>query len=288
MIDRRARDLPLDAHLHTDLSPDSEVPIDVYAAQARERGIAEIAITDHVDFDPTAPAYAFTTFAERERVVREAAERWADEGVAIRFGVEITYDHRFEPEIRAHLQRHPYDFAIGSVHVYRDSPYAAAHVAAWAEGRSLQSIVQPYFDEVEAAVRTGLFDALGHLDFVKRYLVPHVMPADLAGAPELYEPILRALVESGTALEVNTSGLRQVAAETYPSPAVVARFRELGGSRVTVGSDAHQADSFAWALADGYDAVVDAGFTALSFRRGGDRVEVDVPTAHNASRIQSL
>ena len=288
MIDRRSRDLPLDAHLHTDLSPDSDVPIDVYAAQALERGIAEIAITDHVDFDPAAPAYAFTTFAERERVVRDAAARWADDGVAIRFGVEITYDRRFEPEIRGHLRRHPYDFAIGSVHVYRDSPYAAARVAAWVDGRSLASIVRPYFDEVEAAARSGLFDALGHLDFVKRYLVPHVTPADLAGAQELYEPILRALVESGTALEVNTSGLRQAAAETYPSPAVVARFREVGGSRVTVGSDAHQADSFAWALADGYDAVVDAGFTSLAFRRGSDRVAVDVPVTRNASAAQSL
>ena len=31
----QARDLPLDSHLHTDLSPDSDVPIDVYAALAR-------------------------------------------------------------------------------------------------------------------------------------------------------------------------------------------------------------------------------------------------------------
>ena len=33
------RDLPLDAHLHTNLSPDSDVPIDAYCASAVERGI---------------------------------------------------------------------------------------------------------------------------------------------------------------------------------------------------------------------------------------------------------
>ena len=33
-----------------------------------------------------------------------------------------------------------------------------------------------------------------------------------AAAPELYEPILRALVDSGTALEINTSGLRHAVA----------------------------------------------------------------------------
>ena len=191
LVDRQARDLPLDAHLHTDLSPDSDVPIDVYAEQAVERGIAELAITDHVDFEPGAPATTYATFEQRERIVREAAERWADRGVAIRFGVEITWDDRFDDDIRDHLATHAYDFVIGSVHVYRDSPYAAGNVAGWVAGRSLAEIVAPYFDEVAAAARSGLFDAIGHLDFVKRYLVPHVTAADLGAAPELYEPILR-------------------------------------------------------------------------------------------------
>ena len=92
--DHQARNVPLDAHLHTDQSPDSSVHIDVYASQAVERGIPEIAITDHVDFDPSAPAYVFTTFEQRERTVRDAAERWGPRGVAIRFGVEVTWDRR--------------------------------------------------------------------------------------------------------------------------------------------------------------------------------------------------
>jgi histidinol-phosphatase (PHP family) len=288
MIDRQARDLPLDAHLHTDLSPDSDVPIDAFAAAARDRGIAEIAVTDHVDFEPSAPAYDFTTFEQRERIVREAAERWADRGVAIRFGVEITWDSGWEADIRDHLATHAYDFTIGSVHIYRDSPYAAAHVASWVEGRSLREIVAPYFDEVEASARSGLFDALGHIDFVKRFLFPHVTPADLAAAPELYERILDELVESGTALEINTSGLRQSPNESYPSPAIVARFRELGGRGVTVGSDAHRADNLAWGLDDGYRAAADAGFEALTFRRGDDPVAVRIPSAPNVVAGRSL
>ena len=288
MTDRRGRDLPLDAHLHTNLSPDSDVPIDVYAEQAVELGIPEIAITDHIDFEPGTPAYGYTTFAARERVVREAAERWADRGVAIRFGVEVTWDAAWEADIRDHLRQYAYDFAIGSVHVYRDSPYAPANVARWVEGRSLPEIVAPYFGAAEAAARSGLFDALGHIDMVKRYLVPQVTAADLAAAPELYEPILIALVESGTALEVNTSGLRQQANETYPAPAIVARYRELGGRGITVGSDAHRADTFAWALADGYDAVAAAGFEALSFRRGGSPVSVPLTTRPNAVAGRSL
>jgi len=288
VIDRQARDLPLDAHVHTLLSPDSDVPLDAHAAQAVERGIDEIAITDHVDFEPGAPAFGYTTFEQRERLVREAGDRWGPRGVAIRFGVEITYDRRFEADIRDHLRTHAYDYVIGSVHVYRGSPYEAGRVAGFVAGRRLAEVVAPYFDEVEAAARSGLFDTLGHLDFVKRYLHPHVTAAKLAAAPDLYERVLRALVDSGTALEVNTSGLRQAAAETYPSAAIVARYRELGGRRVTVGSDAHRAEAFAWALADGYDHVRAAGFDQLTFRRGGAPEPIPLERAPNATKVHSL
>ena len=277
MTDRQPRDLPLDAHMHTNMSPDSDVAIDTYAAAALERGIAEIAITDHVDFEPGAPAFAYASFADRERIVRAAAERWGPQGVAIRFGVELTYDRSWAADIGDHLARHAYDFTIGSVHDRVESPYSPRRVAAWVVGRTLADIVAPYFDEVEAAARSGLFDAIGHIDGVKRYLFPHVTPADLAAAPELYEPILRALVESGTALEVNTSGLRYSIGEAFPHPAIVARFRELGGRAVTVGSDAHRAEHFAWGLADGYSIAVEAGFSELTFRRAPGAVPIAVP-----------
>ena len=273
----QARDLPLDAHLHTDLSPDSDVPIDAYAAQAVERGIAELAITDHVDFEPGTPAFNFVPFEIRERTVREAAERWAPHGLAIRFGAEITYDSRFEEPIRHHLRGHAYDYVIGSVHVYAGSPYQSDRVGAWVTGRALGEIVAPYFDEVERAIRSELFDTLGHLDFVKRYLAPFITAADLAAAPELYERLLVALVDTGTSLEVNTSGLRQAPAETYPSAAVVARYRLLGGTRISAGSDAHRKDAFASGLEAGYGVAAAAGFRELAFRRGGHRLAISVP-----------
>ena len=256
--------------------PIAKSPSSRTRSQAAERGIAEIAITDHVDFDPRYPAYAYARFADREREAREAAERWADR-VAIRFGCELTYERRYEDEVRGHLARHRYDFTIGSVHIGPDSPYRAERVAAWCAGKPLSEIVEPYFGEVEAAARSGLFDTVGHIDFVKRYLMPHVTPVDLAAAPELYEPILSAMIDSGTGLEVNTSGLRQLPRETYPGPGIVRRYRELGGLRVTTGSDAHRADSFAFGLEAGYRVAAGAGFDQLTFRRGGNVVRIQLP-----------
>ncbi len=269
--------LPLDAHLHTDQSPDSSVPIDVYAALAVERGIPEIAITDHVDFDPRDPAYRYTRYADRERTVRGAAERWAREGVTIRFGAELTYNRRWESDVRDHLAKHRYDYVIGSVHDWPESPYWPSRIRSWVEGRSLDEVVAPYYAEIIAAAHSGLFDTIGHLDVVKRYLYPHITAADLARRPDLQEPALRAIVEGGVALEVNSSGLRYPGAETYPAAPVVARYRELGGTRVVVGSDAHSRGSFAHRLGDSYRHIRDAGFEGLTFGRG-DRAAIPLPS----------
>jgi histidinol-phosphatase (PHP family) len=76
---------------------------------------------------------------------------------------------------------------------------------------------------------------------------------------------------------VNASGLRQLPRETYPSAAIVARYRELGGRNVTIGSDAHRTEWFAYGLATAYRQAAHAGFESLVFRRGGDRVQVPIP-----------
>ncbi|MEA2518406.1 MAG: histidinol-phosphatase family, partial [Chloroflexota bacterium] len=195
------------------------------------------------------------------------------------------YERDHESDIREHLARNAYDYVIGSVHVFSDSPFHVDRVAAWTSGRSLAEVVAPYFDEVMAAIRSGLFDTIGHLDFVKRYLVPYVTTAQLAAAPELYEPLLAALVETGTALEVNTSGLRQPPAETYPAAAIVERYALLGGTAVTAGSDSHRNGAFTSGLEAGYRVVAAAGLGQLAFRRGGPRVSVALPDRFHTARV---
>jgi histidinol-phosphatase (PHP family) len=276
-------DLPLDAHLHSDLSPDADVPIDAYAALARARGLAELAITDHLDFSPQAPAFAFADYDRRLRLVRDAGERWAGRP-AIRFGVEITYERRHEAAIREHLASHRYDYVIGSVHLARAHPLATPATAApWCATRTLREATSWYWDEVEGSIHSGIFDTIGHLDVIKRWTTPYLGPLDAQEHADTYERLLLAIVEAGAALEVNSSGLRvrqggpfPHPGELYPPAAVVARFRALGGARVVAGSDAHRVHSFAAGLREAYEAIGAAGFRALTFRRGGDAVAIEL------------
>jgi histidinol-phosphatase (PHP family) len=272
----QAVDFPIDTHMHTAFSHDSNVLLELYAAQAAQLGIREIAITDHVDFLSGSPGYRYFDYDVRRTVIHETAERWAGK-VAIRHGVEITYESRFEEEIEEYLRKHSFDYSIGSVHAVADSPYARSRIATFVSGKTVAQAVAPYFAEVEAAIRSGMFDTVGHLDQCKRWLLPWFSPADFAAIPEAYEPLLIALVDSGTALEVNSSGLRYPEHETYPGGWVVARFRELGGRRVTVGSDAHLPQSFAFGLEEAAEIVAAAGFDRLSLERAVDRGDLLLP-----------
>jgi histidinol-phosphatase (PHP family) len=272
----QAFDVPLDAHLHTDLSPDSQVPLELYIAQAFERSIPEIAITDHLDFMPGAPAYEYADYGKREMIVRDAAERWAGK-VTVRFGVELTYESRYDDTIRAYLATHSYDYVIGSVHAMSDGPYDRSRIASFAAGKSLAEAVAPYFAEVALAISSGLFDTIGHIDMCKRWLVPWFKASEYASIPEAYEPLLVALVETGVNLEVNASGLRHPTGETYPGPWVVRRFRELGGRRVTTGSDSHLPHTFAFGLEEACEILAAAGFDRLSLQRNMDRGDLVLP-----------
>jgi len=57
----------------------------------------------------------------------------------------------------------------------------------------------------------------------------------------------------------------------------VARFRELGGQRVTVGSDSHLPHCFAFGLEEACEIVAAAGFDRLTLQRAVERGDLVLP-----------
>ena len=257
-------DLPLDVHLHTLLSPDSSVPVDVYPALAIALGMPRIAITDHLDFDPREPGTTLAPHERRVEVIEDLRRRFGDK-IEILLGVEITYERAYESDIREHLKRHQYDLTIGSVHPGIDSPFKRSRTEVFAGSDA--NVTAPYFDEVLGAVESGLFDILGHADYVRKYVFPHITTDRFEAAPELYEPFLQALVKTGTALEINSSGWRQRTGVCYPLPQAVARYKELGGKYIVTGSDAHEPDWFALNFDRARDLLLETGFDELATKR---------------------
>jgi histidinol-phosphatase (PHP family) len=269
--------------VHSTFSADGISTLAAHAACAAEMGLQAVGFAEHADFDPRDRSYGFLN--PEDYAQHLAAAQIAHPEVQLLRGVEITYQRKHQTEIHQWLGRYRFDFCILSIHLVEDHD-------AWAmvseEERSRQFFADrtereayaPYFAELLAAVQSPWPGAgwivLGHLDLVKRYGVRAYGPFDPARWEGELRSILRAAAEHGVALEVNTSGLRQLPKEPYPSLTVVRWFREEGGELLTLGSDAHCTANLASGVSEAAQLAIRAGFRAVALFEGGQVRWIDL------------
>jgi histidinol-phosphatase (PHP family) len=201
------------------------------------QGIPEIGFTEHYDLHPgekdcrdwfRLEAWA----AELERV----RARFAGQ-LTVRAGIEIGEPHRFQSEARAILARYPFDYALGSLHWVGDNSMFDKH---FFEHTPYDVAFRLFYEELERMTRVGGFDILSHFDVPVRTAFSVYGRYDPREHEACIRPVLRNLVERGIALDVNTAALRRRAHVLTPGLDILRWFVEMGGERVTLGSDAHR------------------------------------------------
>lgn len=256
--------IPIDYHMHSNYSCDSDVPMAALCRAAVDAGIDEIGLSEHFDSHPYDECTGFLR-----------VEEWWDEFyrckndfqpvLRLKAGIEISEPHQYPDEVDMLLDAHPWDYAIGSLHWIEDEiifkdPYF---------NRSPEEAYEGYFLELQRMVETGRFNILGHIDIVKRYGFEHYGPFDVTAYEKLIRPILSTLAERGLALEVNTITLRRSIQETSPSSQVLSWFKEEGGRWISLGSDAHLASDVGANLEDAIQIIRSIGFDGVvSFSSG--------------------
>jgi histidinol-phosphatase (PHP family) len=252
--------IPQDYHLHSHYSIDSQQRIEDVCQQAIERGIAEIAITDHADFielDAGAGYYRPDDyFAELE------SARVKFEGqLVIRAGVEVGEPHRYPDETSALLDSYPYDFVIGSLHWVGDELILSNE---YFEGKSVEEAYRAYYEELLEMVKTGRFDVVGHLDVGKRYGFDVHGVYDISPYEEQIREIYQVLVERGKGIEINHGSMRRKIGEPAPNLDALRWYREEGGEILTLGSDGHRPNGVGFCLEKAVEMAQAAGFTVLT------------------------
>ncbi len=249
-----------DLHTHTRFSPDSQADMAAMCQQAVQAGLAEIGFTEHYDLHPleTTPAYLRPEpwLAELEH----CRARFAGT-LTVRAGVELGEPHLFPAEVHALLAAHPFDYALGSLHwVGQHSVFDTRWYAATPPDEAWGA----YFTELLTLARTGEMDVLSHFDVPVRVAHSVYGSYEPTRYEHLIRPVLAACVARGLALDVNTAALRRPANRLTPDVTVLRWFVELGGSRVTLGSDAHRPEHVAAGLPQALQAVRAAGLTHLT------------------------
>lgn len=223
-----------DFHMHSRVSFDSQADPVAMVAAAERAGLREICFTDHLDYDPLAAEQTLTFSTEAYLAAYEGLQSQA---VTIRRGMEFGMLPDNRQVLQRDLQRLPFDFVIGSVHFIDDlDPYFPPF---W-EGRTPEQAAVDALQQTLACVRAHTeFDVLGHLTYIsKTQCNPRKAPVPMADVQELTDEIFRILITRGQGIEINTSGM-DACGVYLPGREYLLRFKELGGSIVTVGSDAH-------------------------------------------------
>jgi histidinol-phosphatase (PHP family) len=242
-----------DYHVHTSRCGHAGGRTRDFVERALERGLAEIAFTDHVPLyflpeDRRDPKLAmredqFEGYVEEVLALRrEFAGR-----IPVRLGLEADYAEGHERALETWLDRAPWDLVLGSVHHvaggWIDAPGSPRRFSEEGADR----LYREYYRLLARAAETGFFDVLAHFDLPKKF--GHRPAAPLEDAEN---GAIRAAARAGCAVEISSAGLRKPVGEPYPEARVLKRI-VAAGVPVTFSSDAHAPAEVGW----GYDRLVE-------------------------------
>ena len=253
----------IDTHVHSHFSADSGESMENIAEAAIRAGIGVLCFTDHIDYDfPLEGIYFDFNVDEYLAEIAGIRERYGGQ-VRILAGVELGMQPHLPKRYKALLDRYPLDYAIGSLHLVGE--YDPYYPEAFA-GRDAVDVYRQYFEETLENVRVFEdFDSLGHLDYVTRYGESEKPFPSYQRFGDIIDEILRILIARGKALEINTAGYRKALRQPNPEPAILRRYRELGGELVTIGADAHTAKDLGTNCRRAMELLRELGFTAVTY-----------------------
>ncbi|MDO4542397.1 MAG: histidinol-phosphatase HisJ family protein [Bacillota bacterium] len=223
-----------DLHVHSlDFSGDAVSYMDEMCQGAIDKGLKRLCFTEHVDFDPNYDDSIPFDPEKYDVFIEKMRDAYGDK-LEILKGVEIGEPHMYPWEYEKMISR-DYDMVMVGLH-YVNLPMGLHWTGNG--GRDIftfavDRIYRRYYEELLATVELGGFDVLAHFDYPKRYLKKD------ADEYDLIREILSVLVKNGGILEINTSPWRKGCSEPAPSQKILSYYKEAGGTKLTIGSDAH-------------------------------------------------
>lgn len=242
-----------DYHCHCDYSIDATGSIDEYCLAAIRRGLTEVCFTTHYDSNPdsrgkvnfirvrgdkrptTPESLAF--YVED---VRHAHDKYYPLGLSVKLGVEFGWYAGCEENVRRLSEQFAFDYILCGIHELDNLCFCSrANFEQCFSLYQVDEITERYAAQVIRAAESGLFNTIAHLDYIKKYGARFYGPLLGEAFANHLPEIFAALRLSGTALEINTAGVRNGPGDYYPSAEIITRARGAGVDVTYLGSDAH-------------------------------------------------
>ena len=250
--------MKIDYHTHTEMSLYNKQTIDQLCETAVSKGIEELCITEHIDFNPKDTCYGGFNWDKLVVNSLYAKEKY---GLTVKLGAEFDAQYIYQDKINFTIQQCDFDYIMGSCH-YCHNKVLFNHPEFF-EGKTQKQAYTEYFLEELDTIKKGVYDGVSHFDLIKR------TGGGVFGSynPEDYKDIIaqcmEEIIKRDMTIELNSSGLRHTCKEIYPHPWILKLYKDLGGENVTYGSDGHSPAQDGYALEESYEILKSLGFKYL-------------------------
>ncbi len=247
-----------DFHLHSNHSGDCNTPTETMILKGIELGLTTMCFTQHQDFDyPLSDMFELNTDAYLYEFLL-LKEKYKSK-IKLLFGIELGLQKHIASKNEAYANSYDFDFIIGSSHVAnKKDPYYPEFFQGRSEEDAFNEYFQATLDNIDSFQN---YDVYGHLDYVVRYGPNGNLHYRYQNHKDIIDEILKSLINKGKGIEVNTSGFHKGLNATHPCKEILNRYHELGGSIITIGSDAHFADQIATKFDFVSDLLIECGFS---------------------------
>ncbi len=261
--------LPPDHHTHNAMCHHADGNLEDYVRAAIIKGLEGLGFNDHFPqwYMPPGPPYNTYSMDRAElsvyfQTARQLREKYKNQ-IPLKIGMEVDYTcctpdckHVLKPE----LAIWPFDYIYGSVHVVTVDGETwtvddEVYMNKWDKGHN-DAFFEDYWLNVHAAIKSGLFDIIGHLDLPKKFAKVPEHPDRIA---PLVDEAIELLAKWKVATEINTSGWYKPVAEQYPSQDILKKLARAGVG-IVLGSDAHKPELVGRDFPRAITLLRDAGF----------------------------
>ncbi len=262
----------VDVHTHGIFSFDGKYPINEMIEAACQKGLEYYGISEHFNYDYLpqinhwqGPTDVSGYFQNARRCQAEYAEK-IHFLVGCEFG--FTEDEKTYEEYRQVIQEYKPDYVINSVHSMGGVDFSLLKKVL-----KKQDAMEAYLQRVRKSLEAPYhYDIVGHFSYILRYVEQGNAEEFFAQYRGEIADILKTIIAKDKILEVNTStyGLAQ---DSLPDAQILRLYYQLGGRKVSFGSDAHDTVR----IADKQDVVVnmlkEIGFQCFTIPFKGEHLQ---------------
>ncbi|MCL2862120.1 MAG: histidinol-phosphatase HisJ family protein [Firmicutes bacterium] len=228
----------VDTHTHTEHSYDGSTSAENFIRAAIARGISHLCITDHSE---TFVNKDLKIYQQRAMFyvndILELKKKYRDK-IYVSAGLECNWSRFDEPLNKEMFEKieqdkhFPFEYILNSFHDVFGSREKGI------KKDNLCSCERYYQNVSQSLDAPYHFHAVGHINFISRYIDKCDCGNDFSKYNPVFDEILKKIIKRGVILELNTS-TKPGHFPTIPDINILKKYREFGGTMICPASDAH-------------------------------------------------